>query len=265
MDSAVELENVTLLRGGATLLDRLDWRVERGENWAVLGPNGAGKTLLLQVVTGYVWPTEGSARVLGRKLGRVDLRELRKKIGWVSATAAELIPWRTTLIETILSGPAATLGVYEEPGDELRAKALELALSFGLSEITERPFRLLSSGEKQRTLLARASLAEPELLILDEPMSNLDMGGRELFLEKLRLVTERENPPTVILTTHNTLEIAPFFGHALLVKKGRDLARGAISEIMTAKNLSEAFDLDLLVEVSGTGRYLATLNRAPEE
>jgi iron complex transport system ATP-binding protein len=263
MDSqtAVELSGVTLRRGGSVLLNNLNWRAARGENWAVLGPNGAGKTLLLQAVTGYIWPTEGSVTVLGRRLGSVDLRELRKRIGWVSPAAADLMPGQTTLLDTILSGPKASLGLYEDPDPDVCGKARALAEAFGLSGMLERRFGLLSSGERQRALLARAALAEPELLILDEPMSNLDMGGRELFLEHVSRLAARESAPAIVLTTHNTLELGPFISHALIVKGGRDLAQGPIAEIITSEWLTRAFELPLKVEVTASGRRLATLIR----
>ncbi|MDR2340280.1 MAG: ATP-binding cassette domain-containing protein [Deltaproteobacteria bacterium] len=258
-ENAIELSGVTLRRGESELLSGLDWVAARGENWAILGPNGAGKTLLLQVVTGYLWPTDGTVCVLGSRLGTVDLRELRKRIGWVSPAIADLMPGRTTLIETILSGPKASLGLYDDPDPVLGAKAEALAESFGLSGMLSRYFGLLSSGEKQRALLARAALAEPELLILDEPMSNLDMGGRELFLEHVRVLAAKEGAPTIILTTHNTLEIGPFISHALIVKQGKDLAKGKVSDIVTTEWLTEAFGLPLKVERTKGGRFLATL------
>jgi iron complex transport system ATP-binding protein len=258
---AIGLDGVTLRRGESTILRDLDWTAAKGQNWAILGPNGAGKTLLLQVVTGYVWPTDGAVTVLGRRLGRVDLRELRKEIGWVSPAIADLMPGRTTLIETILSGPGATLGIYGDTDPDLLPKAEALARAFGLERMLKRHFGLLSSGEKQRALLARAALAEPGLLILDEPMSNLDMGGRELFLEHVTELSAQKNAPTIILTTHNTLEIGPFISHALIVKDGSDLAQGPVGEIVTSELLSGAFGLPLKVEVTKTGRFLATLDR----
>jgi iron complex transport system ATP-binding protein len=257
--TVIELKDINLRRGESNLLSGLNWKVEKGENWVILGKNGAGKTLLLQVVTGYLWATDGTVTILGHTLGSVDLRELRKKIGWVSPAVADLVPQRTTLMETILSGPKATLGLYEDPDPALSEKALTLASEFGLERMLKRHFGVLSSGERQRALLARAALAEPELLILDEPMSNLDMGGRELFLEHVRVLAEKENAPTIILTTHNTLEIGPFITSALIVKEGRDLAKGKISNVITSECLTKAFDLPLRVEITKTGRYLATL------
>jgi iron complex transport system ATP-binding protein len=258
----VGLFKVTLKRGGTTLLREVDWKITPGEHWTVLGPNGAGKTLLLRIVTGYIWPTEGRVMVLGSYLGTIDLRLLRRRIGWVSQAVSDLMPAYSTLLETIASGPLASLGLYEEPNPLLKEKARVKAEEFGLSHILDRPFHLLSSGERQRTLLARAALTEPELLILDEPMSNLDMGGRELFLERVKKLAESPNAPTIILATHNTLEIGPFITNAIIVKEGSILTAGPIESTMTSEILSKAFDLPLSVEKSASGRYLATFNES---
>ncbi|MDR1040378.1 MAG: ATP-binding cassette domain-containing protein [Deltaproteobacteria bacterium] len=259
--SMIELCGVSLTRGGVPLLNDLDWNVEKGEHWTVLGPNGAGKTLLLRIVTGYIWPTLGTVSVLGRRLGTVDLREIRRRTGWVSQAVADLMPGQATLLETVASGPLASLGLYEDPSAELLERAEAICRDYALADKLKRPFRLLSSGERQRALLARAALTEPELLILDEPMSNLDMGGRELFLEILRELAASPDAPTVVLTTHNTLEIAPFITHGIVIKGGRSLKAGPVSEIMTGETLSDAFDLPLAVEKGPAGRYVATLRR----
>ncbi|MDR2350765.1 MAG: ATP-binding cassette domain-containing protein [Deltaproteobacteria bacterium] len=259
--TTIGVDGVSLTRGGLTLLNDINWRVGPGEHWTVLGPNGAGKTLLLRIVTGYVWPSRGKVTVLGRLLGTVDLRQIRKRVGWVSQAVADLMPSRNTLLETIASGPLASLGLYVEPEKELLEKAERISEEYGLSDKLKRPFGLLSSGERQRTLLARAAMTEPELLILDEPMSNLDMGGRELFLSHAGKLAALPSAPTIILTTHNTLEIGPFVTHGLILKEGRVLTRGPIEETMTSEKLSRAFDLPLVAEKSASGRYLATLSR----
>ncbi|MDR2387106.1 MAG: ATP-binding cassette domain-containing protein [Deltaproteobacteria bacterium] len=260
-DSVIDLEEIYLKRGPLTLLSKVNWTIEKGQHWALLGPNGAGKTLILRIITGYIWPTDGQVTVLGHRLGRYDLRKLRTRIGWVSQALADLMPSHTNVLETIQSGYFASLGLYSEPDPNITQKAQELAEEFGLSEMLVRPFAHLSSGERQRALLARASLPEPDLLILDEPMSNLDMGGRELFLDQLTKLAASPKAPTIILTTHNILEIAPFITSALVIRKGQVTAAGPLSQTLTSSCLSQAFDLDLKVERTSGGRYVAYSNK----
>lgn len=257
--AVIEADRLTLRRRGESLINNLSWRVNQGEHWAVLGPNGAGKTLLLRLLTGYLWPTEGWVELLGRRLGRVDLRELRRRLGWVAKALEEMIPAETTALEVILSGPRASLGLYTQPSAEEEAAAKALAERFGLSRLLGRGFGLLSSGERQRALLARAALARPEVLFLDEPMSNLDLAGREIFLASLSELAAGPGAPTVILTTHNTLEIGPFMTHALIMKDGAGLAAGPLEATLRPEILSRAFDLPLKVERTPGGRYLAYL------
>ncbi|MDR1309191.1 MAG: ATP-binding cassette domain-containing protein [Deltaproteobacteria bacterium] len=256
-DSVIELSGVVLRRGPLTLLDHIDWLVRPGEHWALLGPNGAGKTLILRIVTGYVWPTEGRASVLGHRLGEYDLRRLRRRIGWVSQALADMMPGHSSVREVIVSGYLASLGLYAEPEREMVGRAEGLAADFGLSGILDRPFAHLSSGERQRSLLARACLAEPALLVLDEPMSNLDMGGRELFLGLLARLAASPGAPSLVLSTHNVTEIAPFMTSALIVRGGRTVAAGPLSETLSSGCLSRAFGMDLRVERTGGGRYVA--------
>ncbi len=265
MDSAAEgpnvirAENISLRRGRDTLLRDLSWRVAKGEHWAILGANGAGKTLLLKILTGYIWPTTGSVEILGHTLGRVDLRVLRRRLGWVAKALEELTPPRTTVLETILSGPEGSLGLYVEPSPHQVREAEGLAEEFGLGRLVRREFGLLSSGEKQRALLARAALSRPALLFLDEPMANLDMGGREQFMALLDKLAGGPEAPAIILTTHNTLEIGPFMTQALLMKGGTVMAAGPLAETMRPEPLQQTFDLPLKVERTPSGRYLAYL------
>lgn len=255
----INAQGIHLSRGQAKILQDVDWQVKKGEHWAVLGANGAGKTMLMRVLTGYVWPTCGTVDILGRRLGTVDLRVLRRNIGWVAKALEEMTPADTTVLEVILSGPYASLGLYVEPPSHLKREAEELAELYGLAPLVNRTFGLLSSGEKQRALLARAVLSNPALLFLDEPMANLDMAGREQFMALLNLLAQRKAAPTIILTTHNTLEIGPFMTHSLMMKAGRVVTAGALEDSMTSERLEEVFGLPLKVERTSGGRFLAYL------
>jgi len=255
----IKAERLTLRRGRETLLNDLSFKVARGEHWAVLGVNGAGKTLLMKVLTGYIWPTRGTVEILGHTLGQVDLRVLRRSLGWVAKALEELTPPRATVLEVILSGPEASLGLYAEPTPRQIREAEELAEEYGLTRLVRREFGLLSSGEKQRALLARAAAHHPSILFLDEPMANLDMAGREQFMAMLDKLAAGPTSPAVILTTHNTLEIGPFMTHALFLKNGAEVAAGPLERTMNPETLKAAFDLPLQVERTAGGRYLAYL------
>ena len=256
----IRAEDLHLRRGRDHLIKGVSWLVRPGEHWALLGVNGAGKTLLLRMLTGYIWPTDGSVELLGHALGQgIDLRVLRRSLGWVAKALEELTPPATTVLETILSGPEASLGLYVEPEPRRRREAEELAEEYGLTRILRRAFGNLSSGEKQRALLARAVLAGPKVLFLDEPMSNLDMGAREQFMVLLDKLAAGPNPPTIILTTHNTLEIGPFMTHVMFLKGGTVTAAGPLERTLTQEHLQTAFGLPLSVERTPSGRYLAYL------
>ncbi|MDR2140416.1 MAG: ATP-binding cassette domain-containing protein [Deltaproteobacteria bacterium] len=255
----LELADVSFRRGPNLLLNNLNWSIGPGENWALLGPNGAGKTLILRLATGYLWPTDGQITVLGHLLGRVDLRLLRRRIGWVSQALADITPSQVSLLDTILSGPLASLGLYEDPEEPMIAAARLTAEEFGLTRILDRPFGLLSSGERQRALLARAALTKPSLLILDEPISNLDMGAKEKFLSLVKRMATGPQAPSIILTTHSIQEIGPFITHVILLKNGQIVAKGPLEATLTQANLALTYDLPLKIEKTPQGRYLAYL------
>lgn len=259
MDSVIKVTDVSLSRGGERLLSDISWSVSRGEHWAVLGANGAGKTLLMRLLTGYIWPTEGTVDILGQRLGRVDLRALRSWLGWVSRSLEEMTPGYATAREVVLSGYYGSLGLYETPSDLEEGAADKLGDEFGLGRVWGRRFDLLSSGEKQRALLARAVIAQPALILLDEPLANLDMAAREQNLALLNRLAAGEGAPTIVLTTHNTLEIGPFMTHGLFMRRGRVIAAGPLGEVMRPDTLEMAFDLPLKVEKTAAGRYLAYL------
>lgn len=257
--SVIKAQDISLRRGRDTLLKDVSWQVRRGEHWAVLGVNGAGKTLMMKILTGYIWPTTGSVEMLGQTLGQVDLRVLRRSLGWVAKALEELTPPATTVLEVILSGPEATLGLYSRPQAHQIAAAEELAEEYGLTRLIQRQFGLLSSGEKQRALLARAAAMNPAVLFLDEPMANLDMAGREHFMALLEKLAVRPGGPTIVLTTHNTLEIGAFMTHAIFLKGGRVTASGTLDETMRPDILEAVFGLPLKVERTQSGRWLAYL------
>lgn len=246
----LSLKDVSIRRGRTEILRGVNWTVRAGEHWAVLGGNGSGKTTLLTVAAGYLWPTEGTVEVLGRRFGRTDLRELRKSIGFVSAALADRLaavrPHDDARTVTV-SGRYASLGVYTEPKAADWERADALLARFGCHSLADRPYATLSQGEKQRVLLARAWMADPALLVLDEPCTGLDVSARELLLAGLARAAAEDVRPTVIYVTHHVEEILPLFSHTLVLREGQVVAQGATRATLTDDVLSRAFGLGVEV------------------
>ena len=241
----ISLSNVSLYRDGRPLLKEINWRVTDKEHWAVVGANGCGKTLLLKLISGYLWPSDGSVEVLGYRFGEADLRELRRAIGWVSLAIQLELLRPIPAIDVVLSGYFSSIGFYEPVSDELRIKAEELMADLGLLEFRQRPFNSLSYGEQKRTLIARALINEPEILILDEPCTGLDLAVREQFLSTLRGLAQRPDGPNIILVTHHVEEIIPEISNCLLMKEGSVLNQGSKKAVLTASSLSECLSLPI--------------------
>jgi iron complex transport system ATP-binding protein len=246
-------------RGESTLLDRVDWAVEEGQRWVVLGPNGAGKTTLLQVASTQLHPTSGRAWILGDRLGRVDVFELRPRIGLASAALAERLPAEETVIDVVRTAAYAVVGRWREhydSSDDARAHALLVAL--GADLLARRRYGTLSEGERKRVQIARALMVDPELLLLDEPAAGLDLAGREELVARLAGLAADPYAPALVLVTHHVEEIPPGFTHALLLRAGRVVAAGPIDVVITAETLSATFGLPLEVH-RRRGRFAARL------
>lgn len=244
---AVDLDRVNnpVLRG-------IDWQVDEGHRWVILGPNGCGKTTLIQMASGYLHPTRGSVEILGHRLGRVDVRELRRRIGLVSAAVAKMIVPGLAAREVVVSGQKGALEPWWHtyaPDDQ--AQAVALLAAAGFESIAERPFGVLSEGERQQVLLARAVMAAPDLMLFDEPCAGLDVGGRERLVTRLGdLASDPANPP-IVLITHHVEEIPAGFTHTLLLRQGRVVAAGPIAETLQADTLSACFGLPLTLRRDG--------------
>lgn len=261
---AVCLAGVDLTLDGRQILSSVNFLVDEGQHWVVLGPNGSGKTTILQIIAGYQWPTRGRVSVLGRELGAVDVRELRREIGIVSTGLTRRIPEGDTCLQVVISGRFASLGLfYQRPTPQDASRAGELLARVGCEQLADRPFGALSAGERQRVMLARALMPSPRLLLLDEPTARLDIGGRESFFRSLRELMEPSTvsagdggSPTVLFVTHHIEEVIPVFTHALLLRQGRVVAAGPIAEALTSRTVSEAYDLSIQV-VRRNGRFWA--------
>jgi iron complex transport system ATP-binding protein len=254
---STRLTDVSFVRRRRLILDRINWDIEPGSHWVVMGGNGSGKTTLLQLLAGYLWPTRGHITVLGEPFGRIDLRELRKKIGWVGSFLQSQIPSEQRPLDLIVSGKFASIGIFEKPVRHDYQEAEELARSFGCGQLLELPYGVLSQGEKQRLLIARALIHQPQLLILDEPCAGLDLVAREKLLQALEALSRTSDAPTMIFVTHHLEEIMPSWDHVFLMKQGECLARGRKQEILSSELLSEAFAVPIQVANDG-GRYRAS-------
>jgi iron complex transport system ATP-binding protein len=260
--SALELRQVGLVRDERPILDGVDWCVGADQRWIVLGPNGSGKTSLLRIASLYLHPTFGTVVVLGEELGRTDVRRLRRRIGVASAGFSDLLRPAITATDIVMTAKHAALEPWwHDYDDDDRRRAVEMLARSGVGYVAGRPFGTLSSGERQRVLLARTLMTDPELLLLDEPTAGLDVGGREQLVDALDgLAADATTPPTV-LVTHHVEEIPPSFTHALLLRDGRVSASGPIDDVVDSASLSACFALDLIVERDPAGRWSARLRR----
>lgn len=246
MAAVVDLVDVKLIRNTSTLLDGITWHVEEGDRWVVIGPNGAGKTTLMQIVGGHLHPSSGTAELLGERLGRVDVFELRPRIGVTSAALAERIPRSEQVRDVVVTAAYAVTGRWREEYDAMDiARAEELLTQLRVGHLADRTFGTLSEGERKRVQIARALMTDPELLLLDEPAAGLDVAGRESLVATLSELSQDPYAPASVLVTHHVEEIPVGITHALLLKKGRIVASGPLPEILTDANLSETFDLPL--------------------
>ena len=257
MNVVLDLQDVSSRRGSKTILDAVTWRVRDGERWVVLGRNGAGKTTLLQIAAGRMHPSSGVAELLGERLGRVDVFELRPRIGLASSALADHLPASETVRDVVLTAAYGVTGRWRESYEDLdRARAHDLLAAFGMAELADRSFGTLSEGERKRTQIARALMTDPELLLLDEPAAGLDLGGREELVAALAELAGDRRSPVLVLVTHHVEEIPQGFTHVLLLRDGRVHAAGPIAQVLTAEHLSGAFGLELVVEQAG-GRWSA--------
>ena len=257
MTAVLDLVDVTVRRGEATLLDAVSWRVEEDERWVVLGPNGAGKTTLLQVASAQIHPTAGIAGILDEVLGAVDVFDLRSRIGITSAALAERVPRAERVHDVVVSASYGVVGRWREDYDDLdHQRASDLLMEVGASHLADRTFGTLSEGERKRVQIARALMADPELLLLDEPAAGLDLGGREDLVSTLSVLATDELSPATVLVSHHVEEIPPGFTHALLLRKGQVVSAGPVEEVITAANLSSTFGMPLLLD-HADGRWSA--------
>lgn len=243
----INLRDVSWRREQEWILKDVDWKITQEEHWVLLGLNGSGKTTLLNIINGYIWPSHGDIEVLGKKFGEFDLRELRKSIGWVSSSLQERLYKTETAEDIVVSGRYATIGLYEKPADCDYEIAHEHMHQLGCKHLATRIYSTLSQGEKQKVLIARALMSSPQLLILDEPCSGLDVFSRENLLYTIEHLAKTSSI-TLIYVTHHIEEIMPVFNRTLLLRRGEVHSSGATQDIITSEKLSDFFENPVEVE-----------------
>jgi iron complex transport system ATP-binding protein len=254
----LRLQDVAIRRDGAALLRGIDWTVREDERWVVIGPNGAGKTTLLQVAAALLYPSDGVVEILGERLGKVDVFDLRPRIGLASAALAERVPPEEKVIDLVLTASYAIVGRWTEEYDSHDVtRAVELIDQFGCAHLIRRRFGTLSEGERKRVQIARALMPDPELLLLDEPAAGLDVAGREDLVRRLGALAQDSKAPTMVLVTHHVEEIPEGFTHAMLLRHGSVVAQGPIDHVMTPANLSTSFGVPLTLDRTAAGRWYA--------
>lgn len=237
----LEVRGLRVNRGDTRILENIHWRVGPGEHWVILGANGSGKTSLLNVLLAYLTPTAGEVSVMGSVFGETPWHELRTHIGLVSASLAQMMAPDEPALISVISGKDAIIDYIEEITPDERRTAMRILRDVEAGHLADRPWEVLSQGERQRILIGRALMARPKILILDEPSAGLDPVARETFLEFLGRLAAKRNAPTLVLVTHHVEEIPPCITHALLLKAGHALSQGSIDKTLTSKLLTEVF------------------------
>jgi iron complex transport system ATP-binding protein len=253
----LEFSNVSVVRGGTRILDQVNWAVGADERWVVLGPNGAGKTTLLQIAAAAMHPTSGFATLLGERLGKSDVFEIKPRIGLASSAMAKRIPADEVVLDVVLTAAYAVTGRWNEVYEDVDVNRARRVLGeWKLSAFDDRRFGTLSDGEQKRVQIARAVMADPEVLLLDEPAASLDLGSREELLQLLGGFASNPKSPAMVMVTHHVEEIPPGFSHVLLLADGAVTAAGPIHEVLTSENLTTTFGLPIEL-TSADGRFAA--------
>jgi iron complex transport system ATP-binding protein len=251
------MSGVTVTRGQRTILGPIDFQVRSGERWVILGPNGAGKSTLMNILATRIFPTSGIVKILEQEMGRVDLFELRTRIGVCATLTSEAIPDDEFVRDVVLTAAYAVLGRWNEDYDLWdESRAIALLTTFGVRDLADRRYYTLSDGEKKRVQIARALMADPELLLLDEPTAGLDLGGREDLLRRFSDFSTDPLAPASIIVTHHIEEIPIGTTHALIIKDGKIAVSGPVGDVITTEHMSAVFGLDIEVSAAN-GRFFA--------
>jgi iron complex transport system ATP-binding protein len=258
MGLALNLSDVTFVRDERVILAPLNWQVRAHQRWLVLGANGSGKTTLLRIASLYEHPSAGTVDVLGERLGHTDVRQLRRRVGYLSASlAAQLRPELRCLDVVMTAKYAALEPWWHRYTTDDEARATECLDRMGVAWTAQRALGTVSSGEQQRVLLARTLMNEPGIVLLDEPSARLDLGGREQLVLALSELTLDVNAPPLVLVTHHLDEVPPGMTHVLMLRDGEAIEQGPLDECLSSASLSECFGMPLHLERRADGRFSA--------
>ncbi|MGK0605430.1 ABC transporter ATP-binding protein [Enterococcus gilvus] len=252
----LSFENVQFVRQQNVLLQDIDWRIKAGEDWAVLGLNGAGKSLMLNMISGNLWPSSGRLTVLGEVFGRTSIPDLTKRIGWVSQSLQERIHREELAEWIVLSGKFASIGIYQQVSDGEMKEAKQMLSSLGAEKLIGKPYQVLSQGEKQLVLIARALMAKPELLILDEPCNGLDLFAREDLLARIERMKQAADAPSLLYVTHHTEEILPILTHVLMIRNGEIVQQGSRDALLEEPILNDFYQRPIMIHEMSNDRRM---------
>ncbi|HEV7848294.1 MAG TPA: ABC transporter ATP-binding protein [Mycetocola sp.] len=257
MSSVLQLSDVSVVRNGRAIVDSVSWTVEGDQRWVVLGPNGAGKTTILQLSSTLMHPSSGTVEILDSQLGKVDVFDLRPRIGIASTAMARRVPFEETVLDVVMTAAYSVTGRWNEDYEDIDVKRARRVLAeWHLEDLAERRFGTLSDGEQKRVQIARSVMTDPELLLLDEPAASLDLGAREELVKLLGGYAQSEESPAIVMVTHHVEEVPVGFTHALLLNDGKVVASGPIAEALTSETLTKTFGLPITLSETD-GRYSA--------
>ena len=258
MSEVAAFSAVNFVREKRAILRDISWVIDSSERWVIVGPNGAGKTTLLSMLASLTHPSSGLVTILGERLGKTDVFELRPRVGFSSSDMTNRIPYNESVLDTVLTAAYGVMGRWQEDYEEIDTRrALRVLSEWRLDHLADTTIRTLSDGEKKRVQIARAVMTDPELLLLDEPAGSLDVGAREDVIEMLDHFASDPGSPAMVMVTHHVEEIPAGFTHLLVISGGAIIAQGPIGETLTGAVLSEAFGRPLSV-THNNGRYQAT-------
>ena len=258
MEKILSYKNVSFKRDGREILKNINWEIKERENWALIGLNGSGKSTLLSMIPAYTFATKGEVSIFDKKFGTCVWVEIKEKVVFVSSTLNNF-SYRLnnqSLMDIVLSGKYNSIGIYQEITQKDREKANNIIKDFKLSHLKLNKFGTLSQGEQRKTLLARAFMNSPSLLILDEPCSGLDIRAREIFLKSLEENSKNINAIPFIYVTHQIEEIIPSISHVAILDNGEIVAQGNKYEVLTDENLSKLYEIDVKIEWSDNRPWL---------